>query len=331
MCAVKDNSYDIIIVGAGPIGMTVAIEAKKAGLSHLIIEKGSLVNTIFNFPTNMTFFSTSKLLEIGNIPFISHSEKPNRSEALEYFRRVHEKWDLNINLYEQVNSVDKSDNSFVVVTSKSHYHGKNIVLATGFYDYPNLMKIPGEELSKVRHYYTEPHPYINQKVAVVGGANSACDVAMELYHKGADVTMIVRSDELSRRVKYWIKPNIENRIKEGSIKVYFKSKLKEIKEDEILIETPNGDIHLTNDFVLAMTGYKPDFDFLDKLSIGTSLDEGRIPTYNSETHESNIAGIYLAGVLCGGMRTNKFFIENAMDHASKIVKNIVSKNYQNKS
>jgi thioredoxin reductase (NADPH) len=321
----KDVSqYDLIIIGAGALGMTVGIECEKQGLRYLILDKGMLVNTIFHFPTNMTFFSTSKLLEIGDVPFISHGEKPTRAESLEYFRRVQEKWKLNIRYYERVDDVTGCDGKFLVQTAKKTYQTKKVVIATGFYDYPVLMQIPGEELPKVKHYYDEPHPYIHQKVAVIGAANSACDVALELFHKEAEVTMIIRESELSHRVKYWIKPNIENRIKEGSIKAFFNSEVLEILENEIVIQTPEGVIRLPNDFVLAMTGYHPDFDFLGKIGIEWGADSEKVLKYNADTHESTVPGIYVAGVVCGGMHTNKFFIENAKDHAEKIVGHVVT-------
>jgi bacillithiol disulfide reductase len=314
---------DIIIVGAGPIGMTVGIEAKKQGLGCLIVEKGMLVNTVYHFPTNMTFFSTSKLLEIGDVPFISHQEKPTRREALEYFRRVQETWKLDINYYERVTDVSGTLGNFKVATESDTYTGRNVVIATGFYDFPHLMNVPGENLSKVKHYYDEPHPYVGQKVAVIGAANSACDVALELFHKGAEVTMIVREPEIGSRVKYWIKPNIENRIKEGSIIAHFNSTVEKIEEKTIAFITPNGKKVIDNDFVLAMTGYEPDFSFLKRIGIEIEKTGDCNLIYDEETHASGIPGIYLAGVVCGGMKTNKFFIENAKDHAEKIVGDIL--------
>lgn len=320
----KQEIYDLIIIGAGPIGLAVAIEAKKNDLHYLILEKGMLVNTLFHFPVNMTFFSTSKLLEIGDVPFISHDEKPTRREALEYFRRVYESWKLNGHFYERVENVQKNDSGIFEVTSeKSNYRARNIVLSTGFYDFPNLMGIPGEDLPKVKHYYDEPHPYVGQKVAVIGAANSACDVALELYHKGAEVTMIVRGGKINDRVKYWIKPNIENRIKEGSINAFFNARILEIRRHTILIETEEGQKELDNDFVMAMTGYKPDFTFLERLGISCEGDELRHPSYNEDTHETSISGLYLAGVVCGGLETNRFFIENAREHADKIIGGIL--------
>ena len=316
--------YDIIIIGAGPIGMVCAIEAKRAGLNAIMIDKGMLVNTLFHFPTNMTFFSTSQLLEIGNVPFISHGEKPTRRESLEYYRRVFDSWDLNAKFYEEVNKVRKEDDHFNVVTTKSTYQSKAVIIATGFYDLPVMMNVPGEDLPKVSHYYSEPHPYVEQKVAVIGSANSACDVALELFYKGAEVTMIIRGSEINDRVKYWIKPNIENRISEGSIKAYFNSEVQHITEETIEIKTPEGSITLPNDFVLAMTGYHPNFKFLISTGIGVSDEDEPQLKYDPNTHETDIKGLYVAGVVSGGMCTNKFFIENARDHGEKIIDHIKS-------
>lgn len=314
--------YDLIIIGAGPIGMTCAIEAKRAGLDALIIDKGMLVNTLFHFPTNMTFFSTSLLLEIGDVPFVSHDEKPTRRESLEYYRRVYESWKLNTHFYEEVLDVKKEGQRFKVSTTKETYHSKAVVVATGFYDLPVMMNVPGEELPKVMHYYDEPHPYVDQKVAVIGSANSACDVALELWHKGADVTMIIREAVINDRVKYWIKPNIENRIKEGSIKAYFNSRVSSITEKTLEIITPDGPVSILNDFVFAMTGYQPNFAWLEKIGIELTNQPDTEIVYNVDTHETNVPGIFVAGVVCGGMCTNKFFIENARDHAEKIIRKL---------
>ncbi len=314
--------YDLIIIGAGPIGMTCAIEAKRAGLDALIIDKGMLVNTLFHFPTNMTFFSTSLLLEIGDVPFVSHDEKPTRRESLEYYRRVYESWKLNTHFYEEVLDVKKIGQQFKVSTTKETYHSKAVVVATGFYDLPVMMNVPGEELPKVLHYYDEPHPYVDQKVAVIGSANSACDVALELWHKGANVTMIIREAVINDRVKYWIKPNIENRIKEGSIKAYFNSRVSSITEKTLEIITPDGPVSIPNDFVFAMTGYQPIFAWLEKIGIELTSQPDTELVYNPDTHETNVPGIFVAGVVCGGMCTNKFFIENARDHAEKIIRKL---------
>ena len=308
--------YDVIIIGAGPIGLACGIQAEKRNMNYLIIEKGCLVNSIFNYPTNMTFFSTSERLEIGDVPFISHGPKPTRTEALEYYRRVKSSWDLNVNLYEKVISVKGEKNNFKVTTDKNNYETKNIVVSTGFYDYANYMNIPGEDLPKVKHYYDDPHPYIDQKIVVVGGGNSAVDVALETYRRGADVTMVIKKDKIDDGVKYWVKPDIENRIAEGSIKAYFNSRLTEIREKEVDIEIPDGELTIENDFVLAMTGYHPDFGFLT--SMGIELNEKREPVYNPETFETNITGIFLAGVVSGGMDTSRWFIENSRYHAENI-------------
>ncbi len=318
--------YDLIIVGAGPIGLNCAIEAKKVGLNYLVLEKGVLVNSLFHFPTNMTFFSTSNLLEIGGIPFISHSEKPTRRESLEYFRRVVQSWKLNIHFYEEVKAIKREDDElFHVETSKKKYEAKKIIIATGFYDKYRPLNIPGENLPKVKHYYDEPHPYVGQKVAVIGAANSACDVALETYYKGAEVTMVIREPNIYEKVKYWILPNIQNRIKEGSIKAYFNSTVKEIREREIVIQTPEGEKIIENDFVLAMTGYLPNYDFFKKVGIAISDDADQIPIHDPGTLETNIPGMYIAGVISAGMRTSKLFIENTRIHAGIIIKDIMQK------
>jgi thioredoxin reductase (NADPH) len=317
--------FDLIIIGAGPIGLACGIEARKAGLNYTIIEKGCLVNSLYNYPLNMTFFSTSEKLEIGDVPFISHGAKPNRLEALEYYRRVCTTYQLPVQLYEKVVHVSKSGSYFEVVTSKGSYQAKNLILALGFYDLPFLLNVPGENLPKVKHYYDEPHPYFGQKVVVVGAANSAVDVALETWRKGADVTMIIREDSIRESVKYWVKPDIENRIKEGSIKAYFNSELLEISENAIRISTPAGEQMLPNDFVLAMTGYQPPFDFMKSMGIQFHSDEFSTPMYNEDTLETNVPGIYLAGVVCGGLKTNKWFIENSRVHAPQIIGDIKRK------
>ena len=316
---------DVVIIGAGPIGLCCAIEAKKNILSYVVIDKGCLVNSLYNYPKNMTFFSTSDKLEIGEVPFISHNAKPTKSEALEYYRRVVSSWELDINLYEEVEEILKEDN-FEVKTTKGNYSAKKIILSTGFYDLPYKLNVPGEDLPKVKHYYDEPHPYFGMNVAVVGAANSAVDVALETYRKGAkEVTMKVREPSLSESVKYWVKPDVENRIKEGSIKSYFNSNITKITEDSIIISTPEGDVTLENDFVLAMTGYQPDFGFLEKIGIEIGDDEYKTPIHNPDTMMTNVEGIYLAGVICGGLKTNKWFIENSRDHSKIIFKDILSK------
>ena len=315
-------NFDVCIIGAGPIGICCAIEAKKNNLSYIIIDRGCLVNSLYNYPKNMTFFSTSDKLEIGDVPFISHNSKPTKSEALEYYRRVVSSWDLKINLYEEVTEIIKEE-KFIIKTSKGEYNSDKVIISTGFYDIPYKLGVPGEDLPKVKHYYDEPHPYFGMQVAVVGAANSAVDVALETYRKGAkEVTMIIREPSLSDSVKYWVKPDVENRIEEGSIKSYFNSNITKIEEDKIFISTPDGEKILDNDFVLAMTGYQPDFSFLKKLGIELGDDEYKTPVHNPETMQTNIEGIYLAGVICGGLKTNKWFIENSRDHASIIFSNI---------
>jgi thioredoxin reductase (NADPH) len=273
----------------------------------------------------MTFFSTADKLEIGDVPFISHSPKPTRSEALEYYRRVTLHWDLNISLYEKVERVNKLQVGFHVITEKDTYQCKNLIISTGFYDEPNLMGIPGERLNKVHHYYREAHPYFGKKIIVVGAANSAVDVAMETWRKGADVTMVIRGKQIKESVKYWIRPDIENRIIEGAIKVFYNASLSEIRPFEVDIETENGTITMDNDFVLAMTGYLPDFSFLQSLGVEIGNDEMQTPVHDPQTMMTNVEGIYLAGVICGGLKTNKWFIENSRIHAEIIINHLTNK------
>ncbi|WP_405576519.1 YpdA family putative bacillithiol disulfide reductase [Winogradskyella sp. Asnod2-B02-A] len=316
---------DVVIIGAGPIGIACALECKKHGWNYTVIEKGALTNSLFNYPLNMTFFSTSDKLEIDNIPFISNNPKPTRNEALEYYRRVTTSNHLNINLFENVQSFEKTADGFTVISDKNSYHTKKVIIATGFYDIPNLLNIPGENLPKVLHYYKEAHPYTLQNIAIVGASNSSVDAALEIYRKGGNVTMIIRNDAIGERVKYWVRPDIINRIEEGSIKAYFNSEISKIKPNEIVVKTPNGNLTLPNDFVIALTGYRPNFKFLAKAGIEFSQDGKQIPVYNSETMESNVKGIYLAGVICGGLETHKWFIENSRIHA-KIISNHIENN-----
>jgi len=316
------NSNKVIIIGAGPIGLACGIELKKRNISFQIIEKGCIVNSLFHYPTNMTFFSTSDRLEIGGVPFISHGVKPTRREALEYYRRVADSFELPINLYEEVDSVEGNDGNYVITTNKDRYEAEKIIISTGFYYYPQFMNIPGEDLPKVKHYYDEPHPYAFQKVLVVGGGNSGVDVALETYRCNAEVTMVVRDSELKEGVKYWVKPDIENRIKEGEITAYFNSEVLEIKSESVTIKTPDGVKTIENDFVLAMTGYHPDYSLLNNMGIGFEKDEYQTPIYDEDTHESSKKGIYLAGVVCGGFNTSKWFIENARVHAEQIANHI---------
>lgn len=319
------EKYDLIIVGAGPIGLACGIETQKEGLRYLILDKGCLVNSIYHYPYNMTFFSTSERLEIGAVPFISHGPKPNRAEALEYYRRVCSTWKLNVKLYESVNAITLNQENHQVNTSRGNYTSTAVILALGFYDLPYLLNVPGEDLPKVKHYYDEPHPYFGQRIAVVGAANSAVDVALETWRKGAEVTMIIREAGIRDSVKYWVRPDIENRIKESSIAAYFNSEVLEITPTTLRINTPAGEKILENDFVLAMTGYQPPFAFMEKIGITFREDEFHTPVYNEETMETNVANLYLAGVVCGGLKTNKWFIENSRVHAELIVRDLVRK------
>lgn len=316
----KNKILDLIIIGAGPIGLACGIEASDNSLDYLIIEKGCLVNSIFHYPTNMTFFSTSEKIEIGGVPFVSHGIKPTRREALEYYRRVCDSHSLKVNTYELVTNVKSGKDYFEVQSDKRKYKTRKIIVATGYYDNPNLLGIPGENLPKVKHYFDEPHPYAYHKTAVVGAGNSAIDVALELFRIGSEVTMIIREPEIKQSIKYWVKPDIENRIKEGSIKALFSSEITEIKQKYIAVKTRSGKIKLENDFVFLMTGYHPDFNFLKKLKIKTNINN--VPVYDKKTFESNIKGIYLAGVICGGKNTDKFFIENSISHSKTIIKQI---------
>ena len=320
-----ENTFDIVIIGAGPIGLACGIEAEKANLSYVILEKGCLVNSLYHYPLNMTFFSTSERLEIGNVPFISHGPKPNRAESLEYYRRVCSHWNLNVKLYEKVNAIENVNGLHNITTTKGSYKAKAVILSLGFYDLPYLLNVPGEELPKVKHYYDEPHPYYAQNIIVVGAANSAVDVALETYRKGAKVTMVIREPSILDTVKYWVKPDIENRIKESSIKAYFNSKIVEIKEWSVIIDTEQGVIELENDFVLAMTGYKPPFEFMEACGIKFQNDDFHTPVYDERTMETNVNNLYLAGVVCGGLKTNKWFIENSRVHAEILLSELKKK------
>ncbi len=321
----KQNFFEVIIIGAGPIGLACGIEAQKRGISHLILEKGCLVNSIFHYPTNMVFFSTSDRLEIGEVPFISHGDKPTRREALEYYRRVAEAWKLHVHTYERVETVQRSADGFQLRTSRGNYRAKFVIVATGFYDHFNPLNVPGEDLPKVKHYYDEPHPYAYQKVAVIGAGNSAVDVALETYRRGAEVTMIIRESRLREGIKYWVRPDIENRIREGAITAYFHSTVMEIREKEIIFQTPRGIKKLENDFVFAMTGYHPDYDFLRQMGMEITEEPNLVPVFNPVNQESNVPGLYLAGVVCGGMETTRYVIENSRHHAGLIFNDIEKK------
>jgi len=319
--------HTLLIIGAGPIGLACGIEARKFGLDYLILEKGCLVNSLYHYPANMTFFSTSDRLEIGNIPFVSNNPKPTRNEALEYYRRVTSHFDLKVKLFEGVNQVKVSTDSprFLVDTVNGRYSSDFLIVATGFYDIPYDLNVPGEDLPKVTHYYGDPHFYAFQKVAVVGANNSAVDAALEIWRKGADVTMIIRGKGIGERVKYWVKPDIENRITEGSIRAFYESEIEEILPKSIRLKTPGGLVEIENDWVIALTGYQPDLGFLERLGIELSSDSVRRPTIAEDSMETNINGIYLAGVICGGMNTHRLFIENSRVHAEKIIASIQKK------
>lgn len=340
----SSSHFPVIIIGGGPIGLACGIEAKKAGINYLILEKGALVNSLYNYPVNMTFFSTAERLEIGDVPFVSNNAKPARSEALEYYRRVTTSHHLNIHLFEEVLSVDSwqladdslSTNSFnqpetrngkpvtpfCITTTKNRYTADHIIIATGFYDIPYLLNVPGEDLPKVNHYYKDPHFYAFQKVVVVGAQNSAVDAALETWRKGAEVTMVIRKEDIGERVKYWVRPDIINRIKEGSITAYTHSSLAAIREQEVDINTPDGLVTIANDWVIALTGYQPNLDFLKRIGIHLSEDGVMKPVYDEATHETNVKNVYLAGVICGGMNTHRLFIENSREHAQRIIADI---------
>lgn len=314
---------DIVIIGAGPIGLACGIAASRAGFSHAIVDKGCLVNSIYHYPRNMTFFSTSERLEIGDVPFISQNPKPTRPEALEYYRRVARAWDLQTFLYEKVEKVSGEEGAFEVQTDRRLFACRYVIVATGFYDLPYLLHVPGEDLPKVKHYYDEPHPYYDMDILVVGAANSSVDAALETYRKGArSVTMVIREAELDEKVKYWVKPDIENRIKEGSIRAFFRSQILAIRDREVDIRTPEGAQTLPNDFVLAMTGYQPDFGLLRQMGVSIGGDPDQTPQYDPKTMQTNVPGIYLAGVICGGLKTSIWFIENSRVHAEMILSDL---------
>ena len=316
-------SYDVIIIGAGPSGLSAAIEAQKAGLNYCVIEKGSIVNAIQHFPAEMTFFSTPELLEIGDIPFTSAQMRPTRTEGLEYYRRVADHFKLELKLFEQVTAMSIDATEIFLTTSKSYYSTKNLVLATGYYDNPNMLNIPGEELPKVSHFYTEPYQFYRQNVAVIGAKNSAAIAALELYRHGAKVTLIHRGNTLSEKIKYWIMPDIENRIKEGSVTALFNTTVARILPDRLKLIQDGKPVEISNDYVFAMTGYHPDYGFLQ--SIGISLDEeASAPMYNPETLETNVKGVYVAGSVVAGKNNNKIFIENGRLHGKMIISSIIS-------
>jgi thioredoxin reductase (NADPH) len=315
----------VTIIGAGPIGLACGIALKKRGIDFRIIDKGCLVNSIYHYPVNMTFFSTSDRLEIGDIPFISHSIKPTRREALEYYRRVSAYFELPVQLYEKVSSIEGIEGNFEVTTDKGVYKSEQVIISSGFYSDPHLMDIPGENLPKVKHYYDEPHPYAFQNILIIGAGNSGVDVALETFRCGSNVTMAIRDNAIKNTVKYWVKPDIENRIKDGDIKAYFNTTITEIRDKSVVLKTMEGEIEIDNDFVLAMTGYEPDFSLLEHAGVRFGDDKYRTPVYDETTMESNVRGIYLAGVVCGGLHTSKWFIENSRFHGDAIAVAIAKK------
>jgi thioredoxin reductase (NADPH) len=314
--------HDVIVIGAGPVGLACAIEAGREGLSALIVEKGSLVNSIVGYPAQMEFFSTPELIEIGKYPFPIKGYKPTREEAVEYYRGVTAREALDVRLYERVLEVRGIRDDFTVVTDKAEHRTRTVVVSTGFFDVPNLLNVPGEDLPKVTHYYREPYPYVRQKVAVIGARNSAAKAALDCYRHGADVTLVVRTASLSDKIKYWIKPDLENRIKEGSIRAFFSSSVEEIRESAICLRTSEGPREIENDWVIAMTGYSPDYSFLERLGLTFADDQWRTPIYNETTFETARAGVYVAGTVCGGYQTSRWFIENGRFHARQIAQHI---------
>ena len=321
--------FDLLVIGAGPTGLACAIEAQKAGFTAVLVDKGCVCNSLFHYPSHMTFFTTSELLEIGDIPFPSPNAKPTRNEALQYYRQVAAHYRLDVRQYQRVESIGGAQGAFIVHTldrfgRPGKLHAANLAVATGYYDLPNLMNIPGEALSKVHHYYDDPHPYFNLDVVVIGGKNSAAIAALELWRHGARVTIVHRDPELHRHVKYWIKPDIENRIKAGEIRAFFNSRVVEVTPDSVRLATPDGEKSIANDFVFAMTGYHPDFTFLE--SIGVEFKGAdRLPVCNETTLESNVPGVYLAGVIVAGSRTNEIFIENGRFHGRQIASALAEK------
>ncbi|WP_263374254.1 YpdA family putative bacillithiol disulfide reductase [Granulicella aggregans] len=318
-----EETYDMLVIGAGPTGLACAIEAKRAGFKSVLIDKGCLCNSLFHYPAHMTFFTTPELLEIGDIPFSSPNQKPNRMEALEYYRKVAEHYALDVRQYETVVSVAGSDGDFIVHTTdrfdrRTRHRARKLVIATGYYDLPNYLNIPGEEMSKVRHYYHEPHPFFGLDVVVIGGKNSAAIAALDLWRHGAKVTLVHRGSAMHPHVKYWILPDINNRVKNGEITAYFNSSVIEVREDDLTIATPEGPVTVPNHFVFALTGYHPDFSFIERLGVKLDAENDRCPVCDPSTLESNVSGIYLAGVIVAGERTNEIFIENGRFHGKQI-------------
>jgi thioredoxin reductase (NADPH) len=324
-----DEIFDLLVVGAGPTGLACAIEAQRAGFRVVVVDKGCVCNSLFHYPAHMTFFTTPELLEIGDIPFPSPNPKPTRNEALQYYRLVAAYYKLDVRQYHRVERISGADGGFEVYTEDRFgrpgaLKARKLALSTGYYDLPNFMGIPGESLSKVHHYYNDPHPYFETDVVVIGGKNSAAIAALELWRSGARVTLVHRGPGIQPHVKYWIKPDIENRIKNGEVKALFDSQVVEIAQDTVVVNTPRGRETLKNDFVFALTGYHPDFDFLERVGIEFK-GEDRLPVCDTETLESNVPGIYLAGVIVAGSRTSEIFIENGRFHGRQIARALASK------
>ena len=324
------NIHDLLVIGAGPTGMACAIDAQRAGFKAVLVDKGCLCNSLFHYPAHMTFFTTPELLEIGDMPFSSPHQKPTRSEALEYYRKVAEHYALDVRQYETVERVTGRDGAFTVHTTDRfdraiEHRARKLVIATGYYDLPNYLDIPGEDLSKVKHYYHEPHPYYGLDVVVIGGKNSAAIAALDLWRHGARVTLVHRGAEMHRHVKYWILPDISNRIKNGEVAAYFSSTVTNITEDNVTLATPSGDVILPNHFVFALTGYHPDFEFIERLGVALDTANDRCPVCDPATLESNVPGIYLGGVIVAGERTNEIFIENGRFHGKLIAEDLKRK------
>lgn len=327
---IMSETHDVLVIGAGPTGLACAIDAQRAGFSVVLVDKGCLTNSLFHYPAHMTFFTTPELLEIGDMPFSSPNQKPTRSEALEYYRKVAEHYRLNVRQYQKVDRVTGSDGAFIIHTTDQFgrsvtHHARKLVLATGYYDLPNYLGIPGEDLPKVKHYYHEPHPYFGLDVLVIGGKNSAAIAALDLWRHGARVTLVHRGSEMHRHVKYWILPDINNRIKNGEVRAFFSSTVAQITEDDVTLVTPDGPVTLANQFVFALTGYHPDFAFIESLGVTLDPNNDRCPICDPATLESNVPGIYLAGVIVAGERTNEIFIENGRFHGKLIAEDLKRK------
>ncbi len=331
-----EATFDVLVIGAGPTGLACAIECQKSGMRVVLVDKGCLCNSLYHYPAHMTFFTTPELLEIGDMPFSSPNQKPTRNEALEYYRKVTEHYALDVRQYETVVGIEGSDGDFTVLTRDrfgraGSLRARKLVVSTGYYDLPNYLGLPGEELHKVKHYYHEPHPFFGLDVLVIGGKNSAAIAALELWRHGARVTLVHRGPEMHRHVKYWILPDINNRIKNGEIAAYFNSTVREIGEDAVVLDTPKGEVRLPNHFVFALTGYHPDFEFIERLGVRLDPENDRCPVCDPRTLESNVPGIYVAGVIVAGERTNEIFIENGRFHGRLIADHLSGKSAEAES